>query len=231
MSDETPPVVPMLRALLERYGQFDEATAQRIASIVSAWMDHTTPELEAAFGPCESPMERMFLLGLLWMYGVGKTEWSCEACIFSRKSREYILSPQFEEIDWEDQDESAPEAVPFARVDFMLRARGSDWSLAIEIDGHEFHEKTKEQAARDKLRDRRLVRAGRRVVRFSGSEVFADPKGCWAEVFGICDALDAEEEARVRFIRHELLEEMTAPTSAPRLPSPAIVDATEVAAE
>lgn len=48
-------------------------------------------------------------------------------------------------------------------------------TLAIECDGHDFHEKTKAQASRDKRRDRELASAGAPVVRFTGSEIFRDP--------------------------------------------------------
>ena len=46
---------------------------------------------------------------------------------------------------------------------------------AIECDGHDFHERTKEQAARDKSRDRTLLSAGYPVMR---SEIWKDPVAC-----------------------------------------------------
>lgn len=66
------------------------------------------------------------------------------------------------------------------RVDFMMRpvGWGSGWSLVLEVDGHDWHEKTKEQAAHDKKRDRFLVAEGHRVMRFTGSEVHRDPLQC-----------------------------------------------------
>lgn len=48
----------------------------------------------------------------------------------------------------------------------------SETYVAIECDGHDFHEKTKEQAARDKQRDRDLQSIGWAVARFTGSEIF-----------------------------------------------------------
>jgi len=54
--------------------------------------------------------------------------------------------------------------------------------VGIEIDGHAFHERTKEQAAHDKLRDRFLWRNGYSVLRFTGSEIFKDPAMCFEEV-------------------------------------------------
>lgn len=67
------------------------------------------------------------------------------------------------------------------RVDFLLVCGPHPLTnrvFAIECDGHEWHEKTKEQVARDKLRDRRLLMAGIIPVRFSGSEIYADAADC-----------------------------------------------------
>lgn len=53
--------------------------------------------------------------------------------------------------------------------------------FAIECDGHDFHEKTKEQAKRDKRRDRDLLAKGITVIRFTGSEIYNDAFGCARE--------------------------------------------------
>ncbi|MGI8388044.1 endonuclease domain-containing protein [Brucella anthropi] len=78
------------------------------------------------------------------------------------------------------------------RVDFVLSAwtfgkfhvnhRRVDmpphWrKLVIECDGHDFHERTKEQATKDRSRDRELSSLGYDVFRFTGSELWRDP---WA---------------------------------------------------
>jgi len=70
------------------------------------------------------------------------------------------------------------------RIDLALFPwSGSPCSpVAIELDGHDFHERTKEQAAKDKSRDRDLQAAGWRVLRFTGSEVWRDPKRCVREM-------------------------------------------------
>lgn len=62
------------------------------------------------------------------------------------------------------------------RVDFFFIGMSSQHveRLVVEIDGHDFHERTKEQAERDKHRDRVLLREGYHVFRFTGSEVFRD---------------------------------------------------------
>lgn len=54
--------------------------------------------------------------------------------------------------------------------------------IAVECDGHAFHEKNKEQASRDKARDRTFLKAGFPVMRFSGSDIFKDPLACAADV-------------------------------------------------
>ena len=67
-------------------------------------------------------------------------------------------------------------------ADFALMIRdeiGSRPSVVIvECDGHDFHERTKEQAAHDRRRDRYFVELGYKVLRFTGSEIWKDPQGC-----------------------------------------------------
>jgi hypothetical protein len=58
----------------------------------------------------------------------------------------------------------------------------------IECDGHDFHEKTKEQAARDKARDRYFSVNGWHVLRFTGSEIYADALECSTEVLAAVEA-------------------------------------------
>lgn len=65
--------------------------------------------------------------------------------------------------------------------------------FAIECDGHDFHERTKEQARRDRKRDRDLQAAGYRVLRFTGSEIHRDPSAVAQE---IVDAVDREIQAK-----------------------------------
>lgn len=71
------------------------------------------------------------------------------------------------------------------RVDFMVihAANLSGCAgIVVECDGHDFHEKTKEQAVRDKARDRDLQERGYQVFRFTGSEIWSDPIACADQV-------------------------------------------------
>ena len=48
--------------------------------------------------------------------------------------------------------------------------------IVIELDGHDFHERTKEQVAARNQRDRDIQDAGHKVLHFSGSEFHRDPE-------------------------------------------------------
>lgn len=68
------------------------------------------------------------------------------------------------------------------RVDFLIVYHFPGWQglvnvspydikIVVECDGYEFHERTKEQATRDKQRDRDLTSLGYVVLRYTGSEI------------------------------------------------------------
>lgn len=65
-------------------------------------------------------------------------------------------------------------------------------TMVIECDGHDFHEKTKEQASADKARDRYLQTRGHLVFRFSGSDIWRRPILCAREALA---ALTGAESA------------------------------------
>lgn len=75
------------------------------------------------------------------------------------------------------------------RVDFYVVIYASCISkglyFVIECDGHDFHEKTKEQAQRDKERDRELLLKGIIPIHFAGSEIVGDPAKCAHKAFEI----------------------------------------------
>ncbi len=71
------------------------------------------------------------------------------------------------------------------RVDFVFGYCGDfdrpTRCIVIECDGHDFHQKTKEQVARDRTRDRYLSTKYGKVIRFTGSEIFRNPSACAVE--------------------------------------------------
>lgn len=67
------------------------------------------------------------------------------------------------------------------KPDFMIEMTGSlDEAVrfAVEIDGYEWHEKTKEQAANDRKKDRAYLKNGYTPIRFLGTEVYHDVSSC-----------------------------------------------------
>lgn len=83
------------------------------------------------------------------------------------------------------------------RVDFLVTITMPDESvlrLVVECDGHDYHERTKEQAARDKSRDRALTEIGIRVLRFTGSEIWRDPWECAEQVVRVAESMIYEKE-------------------------------------
>jgi len=73
------------------------------------------------------------------------------------------------------------------KIDFVLDT-GFD-SLAIECDGHDFHDRTKQQAAYDRARDRFFLAHGLSTVRFTGSEIVHSKEKCAEEIYQILHVL------------------------------------------
>lgn len=67
------------------------------------------------------------------------------------------------------------------RVDFLISYRyfGMTKRMVVECDGHEFHDKTKLQAWRDKKRDRQIPH---KIYRFTGAEIHACAEVCAREI-------------------------------------------------
>jgi very-short-patch-repair endonuclease len=84
------------------------------------------------------------------------------------------------------------------RPDFTVTvsAAGKELKAIIEVDGHEFHEKTKEQARKDRARERMFVKHGYTVLRFTGQEVYEDPFRCAEEVYKTLEVLLKEKTVR-----------------------------------
>jgi very-short-patch-repair endonuclease len=76
-------------------------------------------------------------------------------------------------------------------VDWPSYREGAEVArIVVECDGHDFHERTKEQAASDRARDRDLTANGWLVARFTGSELYRSPGGCVGELARIVRSTD-----------------------------------------
>lgn len=111
--------------------------------------------LETYLSDCKSPIEILFWFAFeLMQYDIfgDSMMW---------------LMPQFE----------VPTAKHNYYVDFAVDGV-SGLNIAIECDGHDFHEKTKEQVAHDNERDYNLKMAGWDILHFSGSQIYNAPFKC-----------------------------------------------------
>lgn len=136
-----------------------------------------------AFGPikakCESPIEEVLMAAL---YIASKI---CEETIhFMPGGSSLPDRPFFDQTAFIYQQIGLGQyrvdiAIHDATLPFEI---GEPRIMIVECDGHDFHERTKEQARRDKQRDRFLQSRGFKVLRFTGSEIWADPDQCADEI-------------------------------------------------
>jgi very-short-patch-repair endonuclease len=139
----------------------------------------------------ESPIERLMLVGMLRIIPFQEIEamplMTCE--IISEHSHPKLLE----------------RAAEHGCMNIQLQRRLLDWPadivlscpsiskklVVIECDGHDFHERTKEQAARDRKRDRAVQSAGHIMLRYTGSEIYRDPLGCArSAIKGLADFIE-----------------------------------------
>lgn len=130
--------------------------------------------------PCESPIEEMFADAVM-RRGVERGMVAAVSCVdlaaLRTEGRRGLC----------DLLCAAQVAIGRFRSDFVFirNGVGGESIVAVECDGHDFHEKTKEQAARDKARDRSVMAENVRVFRFTGSEIWRDADGCVDEVMAV----------------------------------------------
>lgn len=95
------------------------------------------------------------------------------------------------EHDWRVR-EQVPVGKYFA--DFLIETPEAG-VIVVECDGHDFHERTKEQAAHDRRRDRFMIANRITPVRFTGSEIYRDASGCVAELIEIVVEMQRDHDS------------------------------------
>ena len=184
--------------LAKKFPGLDAAFGATISiSLASQYASRIGP-LAAGLLLCESPIEARFLLALVCTCAMNDQALSIRdtkgtevfVCAGAHGDSVLIIQPQA--------------VIGKQRVDFaltltlthplhaMARMCGEqepqylpervNVRLVVECDGHQFHEKTPEQAKRDKNRDRNLITSGYPVMRFTGSEICTDPLRCTEQV-------------------------------------------------
>lgn len=155
-------------------------------------LDHVSSEIgwmiEEKDDVGDSEIEKLLFLSLVFKTHFGACEFRSASVAKTPEDRilymesphttglSLIVCPQFQIGDY--------------RVDFLIHAMDMKksgekrvWrSLVVECDGHQFHERTKEQAAKDRSRDRWLTGKDFDVFRFTGSELWKDPWACAEQI-------------------------------------------------
>lgn len=140
---------------------------------------------------CQSPIEQLFLLAWVTLIESARREGSMRFAYVGPRD-DFAARWSGIEGNLRSRSDIIGTQVPIGRyrADFVIRrADNSDLAgrimsppVVVECDGHEFHERTKDQAARDKKRDRILQEEGFHVLRFTGSEIWKDAGGCARQV-------------------------------------------------
>lgn len=153
------------------------------AMVRDVQQERLTAELELVAEYTESPLEEAAVLGL-WV-ACSDRPFDVMAWEEFRVLMDYPLTMTGERAD--PVSVSVVLQRPFGpyRVDLSVvaaEANGERVMILVELDGHDFHEKTKAQAASDKKRDRELTKDGTPMMRFTGSEIIKDPVARMREV-------------------------------------------------
>ena len=163
---------------------FDLLRAQVLDQVESD-IDYMIGEKEAG----DTEIEKLFFLALMFRIQFGGTEYShiLRPSDAQHEARllESVHSPQLTLLV------RSQAQIDKYRVDFLIHAldvrnepvTDRVWRrLVVECDGHQYHERTKEQAAKDRSRDRWLTAHDYDVFRFTGSELWRDPMACAEQV-------------------------------------------------
>jgi very-short-patch-repair endonuclease len=129
----------------------------------------------------ESPIETAFVVAF---------EWFChyywdQVVINKRPADTRDFSHLWQRFGSEGWVHVNPQAeIGDYRVDFLITFSCYDREEAfiVECDGHNFHDRTPEQASRDRERDRKLTIAGHKVFRFTGTDINRRPMDCVNEL-------------------------------------------------
>lgn len=151
---------------------------------------------------CESPAEKLFFLGLV-LDGLHTQFNIMPQYVVKTERRQYrvdfALTYPFL------PDPIVPDVYAVGGYE-LLDALYPTINIAAEVDGHDFHERTKSQATRDRRRDRDLTAAGWIVLRFTGSEIYSDWKRYLsedsAELGFVADLVNVAHERWLEMVKH-----------------------------
>lgn len=139
---------------------------------LDAWIKEFTEDISSCVNNCETPIER--ILGMEFYF------WDLYSFCY--------YNPAVDVVDIVEQYSITINGKAY-RADFAIFVNypkaDKHLTFIIECDGHDYHEKTKEQAQRDKQKDRDLMMNGYIVVRFTGSELYKNSNKCIKDLIKI----------------------------------------------
>lgn len=173
------------------------STEKKLKALRDEYLGAAGSAYEDELSVAESPIERLFLATMMargW-HRVSSREWcdleldisnrhnlAINRSLMTNEDHGFACIPQLD----------VSIAGSAYRVDFAFLSMPEEEMtarLAVELDGHDFHERTKEQASRDKKRDRDFAAAGWTVLRFTGSDIYRDASAALREVGSVGGSL------------------------------------------
>lgn len=123
---------------------------------------------------CQSPIEKIFLAAMLADVCAHEIEWHAKDFNPEKKVGGSKMVDAFAQV-------------PLGKyvADFLFVRNVDQKVIVVECDGHDYHERTKGQAARDRARDRWMTQNDILVFRFTGSELFNNPEACAEQMFEV----------------------------------------------
>lgn len=154
--------------LLDMKINFEDYLNDKVKNHLKALKIDNVLLLEESLINCESPIEQLLSLYLNNMQ-ISFNNWN----------------PFIRVSDFVSNQEIICENGKKYRLDFYFIVNYKNQEVkyfAIECDGYDFHQKTKEQVEYDNQRQRDLQNEGIEIIRFSGSEIWKNPRKCAEEV-------------------------------------------------
>ena len=167
-------VSKMEEKILSEVGE--QGFPKSVESMISDSVDLRLCELHDCMEKCKSPIEQMMAIAI--------NEWLKDK---DALETEFRLQIEIKKVQAQEpiKMKSGKTYIPDFTIPVFNHKYKRTQAFIVECDGHEFHERTKEQVSRDNTRERELMAAGYVVIRFSGSEIYKDPFHCGFEVLDI----------------------------------------------
>lgn len=161
---------------IKRVKDYIDECSQDIGNTFYSWVTANIDDYEKEQGiKIESPVEQLFYIA--W--------YKRKFLAHTREGLLFLLEPQYE----------SKKITGIYRIDFLVDCVGfvinyedcfsekaiftvPSPNIGVEIDGHVWHEKTKEQAQYHKERERFLISKGWKLYRYTGAEVYKNPDAC-----------------------------------------------------